>query len=88
MLLGTLFFLSGQGAYDFTYNSPSQFKSNLAKEVAAIKDVIGSSGKFSLAIPIAASCHEYEAYVKSYTLSCYFCLLLRRRCGMQLFEEN
>jgi len=47
----------------FMYNSPSEFADRLKKEITYIKPVIGDTGHFTLALPLGASCHEYEQYV-------------------------
>jgi hypothetical protein len=47
----------------FEYNNVSEFGTNLEEEITHIPKAIGPNGKFTLALPIAASCHEYEQYV-------------------------
>jgi hypothetical protein len=50
------------GNEPFKPNSPEVFRANLMKEIPEIKRAIGSNGKFSIALPLGASCHEYEQY--------------------------
>ena len=50
------------GRYDFMYHTIAKFKEYLQKEIAAIKQLIGTKGRFTLALPVAASSHEYETY--------------------------
>jgi len=56
----------------FEYNNVTEFGNNLRWEVEHIKDVYSSgyTGKFTLALPIAASCHEYEHYVPMHGNGC------------------
>jgi hypothetical protein len=54
----------------FEYNNVSEFGTNLEEELTYIKAAIGSNGKFTLALPIAASCHEYEQYVPMHGDGC------------------
>lgn len=46
----------------FMYNNVTQFGQKLRYEINFIRPAIGSTGKFTLALPFAASCHEYEQY--------------------------
>ncbi len=46
----------------FMFNTPDEFKQRFAAEVPFFRKVLGSGGKFSLALPLGASCHEYEYY--------------------------
>lgn len=46
----------------FMYNTPDEFKQRLAAEVPYFRKVLGKEGKFTMALPVGASCHEYEAY--------------------------
>jgi len=54
----------------FEYNNVSEFAANLEEELAHIPKAIGPNGKFTLALPIAASCHEYEQYVPMHGDGC------------------
>jgi hypothetical protein len=54
----------------FEYNNVTEFGINLEEEIGFIKPAIGSNGKFTLALPIAASCHEYEQYVPMHGDGC------------------
>lgn len=47
----------------FMYNTPLEFRQRMVNEIAYIKPVIGDTQKFTIALPIGASCHEYEEYV-------------------------
>jgi len=47
---------------DFQFNSVNVYHEKLERQIAAIKTVIGSNGRFTLAVPIGGSCHEYESY--------------------------
>ena len=47
----------------FTYNTVEEFASKLRREITYMKPVLGETGKFTLALPFGASCHEYEEYV-------------------------
>jgi len=47
----------------FTYNSPEEYKTKLYAEVGYFEQAIGKTGKFSIALPFGATCHEYEHYV-------------------------
>merc|ERR1711964_515148 len=44
------------------YNNLTDFENNLRTEIPEIIKAIGTTGKFSIALPIGASCHEYEEY--------------------------
>lgn len=46
----------------FMYNNVTEFGQKLRYELNFIRPVIGTEGRFTLAVPIAASCHEYEQY--------------------------
>mmetsp|Transcript_70102 Transcript_70102/g.169709 ORF Transcript_70102/g.169709 Transcript_70102/m.169709 type:complete len:500 (+) Transcript_70102:21-1520(+) len=46
----------------FMYNNVTEFGQKLRYELNFIRPVIGSVGHFTLALPFAASCHEYEQY--------------------------
>jgi|EP00947_MAST-08B_sp_MAST-8B-sp1_P006531 hypothetical protein len=56
-----LFPKTGDGG--FMYNSPDEFADRLRTEISYIRPVIGDTGHFTLALPLGASCHEYEQYV-------------------------
>merc|ERR1712028_44839 len=43
---------------------------NLEEELTFIPDAIGSNGKFTIALPISASCHEYEQYIPMHGDGC------------------
>jgi len=47
----------------FEYNNVTEFGINLEEELSFIPKAIGPNGKFTLALPISASCHEYEQYI-------------------------
>lgn len=47
----------------FMFNNVTEFADKLRREITYIRPVIGDTGKFTLALPIGASCHEYEQYV-------------------------
>jgi hypothetical protein len=52
----------------FTYNNVTEFKNNLIKEITYMRPALSgpdgtTKGKFTLALPFGASCHEYEQYV-------------------------
>jgi hypothetical protein len=55
----------GDGGFDF--NTVVEFKERMVNEMKSIPVAIarkdGTNQKFTLALPIGASCHEYEAYV-------------------------
>jgi len=55
---------------DFEYNTVAEFGANLESEIPEIRRAIGTTGKFTLAVPIAASCHEYEHYVPMHGEGC------------------
>jgi hypothetical protein len=46
----------------FMYNNVTEFADKLRREITYMRPVIGDKGKFTLALPIGASCHEYEQY--------------------------
>merc|ERR1711934_874207 len=55
----------------FEYNTVDEFGANLEKEIPEIRRAIKqSNSKFTLALPIAASCHEYEHYVPMHGDGC------------------
>jgi len=54
----------------FEYNTVEEFGKNLLSEIPEIRRAIGKTGKFTLAVPIAASCHEYEHYVPMHGDGC------------------
>merc|ERR1711865_462305 len=43
----------------FEYNNVSEFAANFEEELTFIPQAIGPNGKFTIALPISASCHEY-----------------------------
>lgn len=47
----------------FAFNTIPTFTTRLKEEITYIRPAIGDTGKFSMAFPMAASCHEYEQYV-------------------------
>jgi len=57
---------------DFVYNNVSEFRTNLKDEIVHIQRVVTNAkdAKFTLALPIAASCHEYEHYVPMHGDGC------------------
>jgi len=58
---------------DFMYNNVTEFQNNLIEEIPEIRRAIGSCGgqcKYTLAVPIAASCHEYEHYIPMHGEGC------------------
>merc|ERR1712010_359527 len=54
----------------FEYNNVTEFGINLEEELGYIRKAIGPNGKFTLALPIAASCHEYEQYIPMHGDGC------------------
>lgn len=54
----------------FLYNNVSRFAENLEWEIGYIPTAMKGGGKFTLALPIAASCHEYEHYVPMHGHGC------------------
>jgi len=54
----------------FEYNNVTEFGNNLKSEIPEIRRAIKQGGKFTLALPIAASCHEYEHYVPMHGDGC------------------
>jgi len=54
----------------FMYNNVTEFGQKLRYEINFIRPVIGNVGRFTLAIPIAASCHEYEQYIPMHGDGC------------------
>merc|ERR1711998_766990 len=54
----------------FEYNNVSEFGNNLKEEIPHIRRAMKGGGKFTMAVPIAASCHEYEHYVPMHGDGC------------------
>jgi len=54
----------------FEYNTPEEFGANLKEEIPHIRRAMKGGGKFTMAVPIAASCHEYEHYVPMHGDGC------------------
>merc|ERR1712086_15790 len=54
----------------FEYNTPAEFGANLRSEIPHIRRAMKGGGKFTMAVPIAASCHEYEHYVPMHGDGC------------------
>jgi len=62
----------------FEYNTVDDFKNNLLSEIPEIRRAINqdgkygayTQGKFTMAVPIAASCHEYEHYIPMHGEGC------------------
>merc|ERR1711981_1356205 len=55
----------------FEYNNVTEFGNNLRSEIPEIKRVLTNpKAKFTLGVPIAASCHEYEHYVPMHGDGC------------------
>eukprot|EP01029_Cantina_marsupialis_P000847 TRINITY_DN10657_c0_g1_i1.p1 TRINITY_DN10657_c0_g1~~TRINITY_DN10657_c0_g1_i1.p1 ORF type:complete len:425 (-),score=105.22 TRINITY_DN10657_c0_g1_i1:344-1618(-) len=48
---------------EFEYNTVEEFGEKLRKEIPYMRQIVGYDKKFTVALPIAASCHEYEEYV-------------------------
>lgn len=46
----------------FMYNNVTEFGQKLRYEINYIRPAIGNDGRFAMALPFAASCHEYEQY--------------------------
>jgi len=46
----------------FMYNTPDEFKERFAAEIPFFRKVLGNDYKFTMALPVGASCHEYESY--------------------------
>jgi len=46
----------------FMYNTPDEFKQRFADEIPWFRKVLGDDYKFTIALPVGASCHEYETY--------------------------
>lgn len=46
----------------FMYNTPDEFADRLRTEIPYIRKVIADEKKFTMALPVGASCHEYEQY--------------------------
>merc|ERR1712072_1504914 len=55
---------------DFEYNNVTEFGNNLLSEIPEIRRAIKTGAKFTLALPIAASCHEYEQYIPMHGDGC------------------
>lgn len=72
----------------FMYNSPFEFADRLRTELTYIKPVIGDTGHFTLALPIGASCHEYEQYVPMKGEGCGpACQALTNNATMEQYVE-
>merc|ERR1711966_226247 len=54
----------------FEDNNVSEFAANFEAELAYIPQAIGPNGKFTIALPISASCHEYEQYIPMHGDGC------------------
>jgi hypothetical protein len=55
----------------FEYNTVEEFGANLLSEIPEIRRVAKNpNAKFTMAVPIAASCHEYEHYVPMHGDGC------------------
>jgi hypothetical protein len=55
----------------FEYNNVTEFGNNLRWEIPEIRRVLSNpKAKFTLAVPIAASCHEYEHYLPMHGDGC------------------
>jgi len=56
----------------FEYNNVSEFGANLRYEIPEIARVMKSNNqsKYTMAVPIAASCHEYESYIPMHGDGC------------------
>jgi len=55
----------------FEYNNVTEFGNNLKSEIPEIRKAISDGkAKFTMAVPIAASCHEYEHYVPMHGDGC------------------
>jgi hypothetical protein len=54
----------------FEYNNVSEFAANFEEELTFIPQAIGPNGKFTIALPISASCHEYEQYIPMHGDGC------------------
>jgi hypothetical protein len=46
----------------FMFNTPDEFKERFKNEIPYFRKVLGSDYKFTMALPVGASCHEYESY--------------------------
>lgn len=46
----------------FMYNNVTEFGEKMRWEINFMRPAIGTTGHFTLALPFAASCHEYEQY--------------------------
>jgi len=54
----------------FAPTTPDEFAANLQREIVDIRRAIKGGNKFTMAVPIAASCHEYEHYVPMHGEGC------------------
>jgi hypothetical protein len=54
----------------FMFNTPSEFADRLRREIKYFRKVVGTTKKFVLALPMGASCHEYEHYVPMSGVGC------------------
>jgi len=54
----------------FMFNTPSEFAERLRREITYFRKVVGTTKKFVLALPMGASCHEYEHYVPMSGVGC------------------
>merc|ERR1712166_1376599 len=54
----------------FEYNNVSEFAANFEEELTFIPQAIGPNGKFTIALPISAPCHEYEQYIPMHGDGC------------------
>merc|ERR1711934_923839 len=59
-----------EGSNGCEYNNVTEFGINLDEEIGFFRKAIGPNGKFTLALPIAASCHEYEQYIPMHGDGC------------------
>jgi len=46
----------------FMYNTPDEFADRFRAEIPYFRKVLGDEAKFTIALPVGASCHEYEHY--------------------------
>ena len=54
----------------FEYNNVTEFGNNLRTEIPKIRRAMKNGGKFTMAVPIAASCHKYEHHVPMHGDGC------------------
>jgi len=54
----------------FLYNNVTQFGNNLLNEIPHMIRAMKAGGKFTVALPVAASCHEYEHFVPMHGEGC------------------